>query len=880
MPTDTTRLARRDGVELVRTGTWQISTGQWTASRQDLAAAVAALSCPAVRKPVLKVGHTDKRFTPGDGEPAIGWVDNMRLADGGHTLVGDYVGVPAWLNEVMASAYPDRSVEGTYNHRCQLGHTHPFVLTGVALLGVTPPGVGTLSSLNDVRALYGIAAAAPQPSHGEVQIVASVQAANDSMFSAFAEAADTFTPDEGGDLDSQGFEMPGPMLPVAAAGDGKLRDYWLRGEGAAKIRWRTDGDFTRCVRHLSKYVSDPQGLCAEYHHEATGMWPGDRRNVHAGVAGDEVAAHQRGQHDQSKHGNRFNTPGDRSSGLRSAGKSRSGPSRDLSPEREARIRKDLADVQRQLGTARWDVEILKEAGASSEDMARQKRQVNDLEKQVAEHNRSLEPFEKARREEAQKREAREKADREARQAEQAARQAENDARRKAALEEIRQRLNIERAAEDAALPPTDQAVAQQIETQSLSVTKRLARLPKEARANPPSDATALRWGGVGAGRTVADSNGRVIGRLSPSVDADQLASGGWIRVDTGVPSAGGGRLDPSGRLVGRHRSVSVWKPPTRSGMAASVQEEDHMPNPTPDRIDLVRDAWNRSAPHTQWIIEVHASHLIVTDEKDRSFHRVPVSIDGEHVTFGEPVHVMPGYVEQTEQVAATAVFASRDESRPNPQPVDAPASPTVDPPRPAPVDTTPPDSMPAPELPAAEPEPNTDPKEDPVSTLSTDVRSRLGLTEDADDNAVMAALDALHTKATAQPDTEQVAASAKAENDELRKEVQVLASQVQTMSTRLAAAEAEKTATVKASILDEAQRLGKFTPADRERWEKDYDDAPAVVTRVLASIAAGTAVPTSVSGYTGSADSTVDLDAEWERQMAALDGPTATTGGN
>lgn len=56
--------------------------------------------------------------------------------------------------------------------------------------------------------------------------------------------------------------------------DRKLRDYWIRGEGAAKIRWGEPNDFDRCVRHLGKYVADPKGLCAEYHHEALGVWPG------------------------------------------------------------------------------------------------------------------------------------------------------------------------------------------------------------------------------------------------------------------------------------------------------------------------------------------------------------------------------------------------------------------------------------------------------------------------------------------------------------------------------------------------------------------------------------------------------------------------------
>jgi hypothetical protein len=149
-------LATLPNVELIHTGTWDISTGEWTVTVEDLASAVAAMECPAVRRPVLKLGHTDPRF---DGEPAVGWVANMATAEDGRALVGDYTGMPGWLGDVIASAYPDRSVEGAYDFRCQLGHTHPFVLTAVALLGVTSPGVGTLESLQDVAALYGVAAA-------------------------------------------------------------------------------------------------------------------------------------------------------------------------------------------------------------------------------------------------------------------------------------------------------------------------------------------------------------------------------------------------------------------------------------------------------------------------------------------------------------------------------------------------------------------------------------------------------------------------------------------------------------------------------------------------------------------------------------------------
>jgi hypothetical protein len=59
----------------------------------------------------------------------------------------------------------------------------------------------------------------------------------------------------------------------------KLRRYWLHGEGAAKIRWGTPGDWTRCFRNLSKYLGPrARGYCALRHKEATGMYTGDKEH--------------------------------------------------------------------------------------------------------------------------------------------------------------------------------------------------------------------------------------------------------------------------------------------------------------------------------------------------------------------------------------------------------------------------------------------------------------------------------------------------------------------------------------------------------------------------------------------------------------------------
>lgn len=57
----------------------------------------------------------------------------------------------------------------------------------------------------------------------------------------------------------------------------RLRNYWTRGPGAARIRWGAPGDFNRCRRQLREYIANPEwlaGTCANLHYVALGFWPG------------------------------------------------------------------------------------------------------------------------------------------------------------------------------------------------------------------------------------------------------------------------------------------------------------------------------------------------------------------------------------------------------------------------------------------------------------------------------------------------------------------------------------------------------------------------------------------------------------------------------
>lgn len=61
-----------------------------------------------------------------------------------------------------------------------------------------------------------------------------------------------------------------------AAATQQLKAYWKTGEGAARIRWGTDGDLTRCHRLVTQEAGaeaatfDVWGFCQNLHKELFG----------------------------------------------------------------------------------------------------------------------------------------------------------------------------------------------------------------------------------------------------------------------------------------------------------------------------------------------------------------------------------------------------------------------------------------------------------------------------------------------------------------------------------------------------------------------------------------------------------------------------------
>jgi hypothetical protein len=152
-------LTTRANVPIIGTGIeYPLATGPTTFTLEDLADAVAAQDDPCVPKPRIWLGHTDDVRIHGDrtngipsGEPAVGKVTNMHLEHDGHVIIGDLEGIPVWLDNIFASAFPGRSIEGKFNFKTPTGKKWRLVISELALLGVKWPGV---TSLEDIASLY------------------------------------------------------------------------------------------------------------------------------------------------------------------------------------------------------------------------------------------------------------------------------------------------------------------------------------------------------------------------------------------------------------------------------------------------------------------------------------------------------------------------------------------------------------------------------------------------------------------------------------------------------------------------------------------------------------------------------------------------------
>lgn len=179
------------GVELARPGTWQLSTGHRTFTAENLRDAADFFAASGQTRIPLGFGHTDSRF---DGDPAFGWVSNIRYTEDakGPVLLGDLVDMDDWLAAAAPKRWPNRSIEGFANLDWN-GRTYSLALTRLALLGSTPPAMPTLRSLADLREAVAAAAA-----DSGAEFVSAAAPSEEDTTSSAAEAVVPTSPKETG----------------------------------------------------------------------------------------------------------------------------------------------------------------------------------------------------------------------------------------------------------------------------------------------------------------------------------------------------------------------------------------------------------------------------------------------------------------------------------------------------------------------------------------------------------------------------------------------------------------------------------------------------------------------------------------------------------
>lgn len=815
-------------------------SGSWEPNRKDILAAVESAQCPAVRRPKLKLGHIDPRFNAPeepefDGTPSLGWFDNLRASDDGETLIGDQVALP-WLSQVQAAAWPDRSIEGKKNIRCALGHTHPFVVTAVSLLGETPPGIPTLKSIksiDDLPAALGVSASGEDTEGGE-EVQATVRASAEHPFDEAKHKRDgggKFAPEASGKVehaakDAQRADSAGHgSEPHSAAAARKVRVRDADGkpvflefsDGGMSLRIPYDQDENDTDKHVSGHfdaLSLDRSATTEFADElATISEDRDAYVKRAKAADDRLNKITDSGSAEYKEAQDawFELGGD---GQRIIGGELPGDKGTL--VYEMRMGTDVADTQLWIGLRPPD---------AGDDW--------DLQEAASDGPGGVLSMSAFRR--------------------------------------LRKEVDASSEVSAAAAAVADPAEAGPVHTGAMvaliPTAEDAARLAVDGGESAEELHLTLAYLGEAADlgaqglQDVIDAVSTAVNGM-PTVDADVFAvtafnPGPGRETDTClVYGVTGDLLDTVHDFVMRaidQSAVGTRIPPQILPWVAHVTAEysDDLgrlaalaPQLGPVRFDRVRLAFAgqyTDIPLIDWDEEPDDPSQ-VPDDSGMVAHmpNQGVKASGQKLT----VTWRPGDNEDSLMDAFRGLIKAR--------------------------------YGPTPDLPAAEPEqPITDPKEDPVSTELSALRSRLGLEDSADLDAIAAAVDELKAKADAPPapTEEMVAASAAAtaEADRAKAAQELMNEELTKVRDELNVIKASAASTVKASFFGGLLTAGKLKPADRETWESRYDRDPEMVTDILSGRSDGSEVPVMASGTAGPAEPQVDD--EFEALIARIDSP-------
>jgi hypothetical protein len=237
-----------------------------TLSEQDAKDFGALLDAGSERAPMPPL------WASADGQRTYSFVDGIHVYDG--TSVKTFAGFPP-EEEDAGGEYPDWEVGDTVKVDAPSGEEVVAVITAI------DDATGTATVEAEGGGTFDVHLADLRP-YTEPEDKAD---GDDDSGDGFAVSKmETFAP---GTHDGPGW-VTNPKETQ------RLRTYWTKGKGAAKIRWGQGGDFNRCRRQLAKYVQNPAylaGTCANLHKVALGFWPSTHKAMvaSAGTPGFTLA---------------------------------------------------------------------------------------------------------------------------------------------------------------------------------------------------------------------------------------------------------------------------------------------------------------------------------------------------------------------------------------------------------------------------------------------------------------------------------------------------------------------------------------------------------------------------------------------------------------
>jgi hypothetical protein len=169
MSVDITSFVTLEGIPICETGIdYPASTGDFSLTREMLGSAIEYTNDPHGVPPRIKIAHGDnpinadlqslfEQYNEGRDAsvPSLGTILNLSTINDGHTLIGDWYGLPEWFAEILASAYPARSLEGGVWENPANNKNYMFKIEAVSLLGVVGPGCTSMADLQELFSKEG-----------------------------------------------------------------------------------------------------------------------------------------------------------------------------------------------------------------------------------------------------------------------------------------------------------------------------------------------------------------------------------------------------------------------------------------------------------------------------------------------------------------------------------------------------------------------------------------------------------------------------------------------------------------------------------------------------------------------------------------------------